>query len=154
MKKLNRSFWAAIVVLIFSLVFFYQSLAFPYSGDLGPGPGFFPTWLSGILFILSVFYIFESLKDAKEDVGEDDKSTSSKDGLKNVVFILASMIGVLILLPLLGFVISGTLFLFILLFKEYKWYSNLSISLGVSVILFLIFGSALNIPLPLNIMGF
>ncbi len=153
MRKSNGSFWAAIAVLIFSLIFFYQSLAFPYSGDLGPGPGFFPTWLSGILFILSVFYIFESLKAAKEDV-EDDKSTSSKDGLKNVVFILASMIGVLILLPILGFVISGTLFLSILLFKECKWYSNLSISLGVSLILFFVFDSALHIPLPVNILGF
>lgn len=151
LKKLTISVYAGIVFLLFSLVFFYQSLEFPYTSDLGgPGSGFFPLWLSGILLVLSIIYIYESVKKEKTE----EESLPKGKALRDILFILSSMIVFLVILPFLGFVLSGTLFLFILLYREYRWHLNLGISVGVSLFLFWLFGSTLGVSLPVNVLGF
>jgi putative tricarboxylic transport membrane protein len=149
MKRMNRGVWAGIFILLFALLFFLQSLAFPYIGPLGPGPGFFPVWLSGILFILAILYIIESIKGANAS----EEPVPDKKALKNIVFIVACMIVFAVMLPYAGFVLSGTVFLFLLLYREYRWYANLGISFGISFFTFWLFGSVLGVALPVNPLG-
>lgn len=150
MKKLNAGVWAGSIIALFSIVFLIQSLTYPYTGTLGLGPGFLPVWISGIMLVLSICYIFESIKGENAN----DDPFPKGEGLKKILFIIGSIILFLILLSFIGFVLSSIIFLFILLFRSYKWYTGLGISVAVSIFLFWLFGSVLSVPLPINGLGF
>jgi putative tricarboxylic transport membrane protein len=135
--------------MLIAVVFFVYSLMYPYTSELGPGPGFLPLWLSGILFILSLSYLYVAFK------GEDFvEPMPDKQGLKNIIFILLCMIIFVVMLPLAGFVISGTVFLYVLFAQNYKWHIALFTALGSSVFLFVLFSKFLQVNLPVNIWGF
>jgi len=145
----NKGVWAGIVFALFALTFFFLSLEFPYSSPLGPGPGFLPLWISGLMLVLSVFYIAESIK-SKEEAGEPMPRGA---GLRGVLFVVLSLICYLILIPILGFLAASVLFLFTLFVRETKWYSSLGAALAVSFSLVWLFGSVLKVDLPSGIFG-
>jgi putative tricarboxylic transport membrane protein len=149
MKKWKAGVWFGLTFLIFSIIFFIQSLTLSYSGADGLGPGFFPLWLSGMLIILSLCYIYTTFKSEESESEPMPRGTE----LKNIVFILASMLIYLSVVPLLGFVLSSTIFLFALLFRYYRWHLNIGISVGASLFLFWIFAKVLSVTLPVNEFG-
>ncbi|WP_310192989.1 tripartite tricarboxylate transporter TctB family protein [Neobacillus niacini] len=148
---MNAGVWAGIVVFLIAAVFLVQSFQFSYKSELGPGPGFSPVWLSGILVVLSILYFLESVSGKNAGSGEE---WPKGQALKNILFILACLAVFLILVSFTGFVVSGSIFLFLLLFKAYKWYTSLLISIGVSIILFWLFDGVLGVSLPVNGLGF
>ncbi|MEC1523861.1 tripartite tricarboxylate transporter TctB family protein [Neobacillus niacini] len=153
MKKINSGVWAGVILLIFSLVFLLNSFDLAYISDIGPGPGFFPVWLSGILSILSLLYIVVSFKNKDSEDSEEERLPKG-EALKNILLILISMTLFTILLPILGFIMSSTIFLFTLLFSGYRWFVNLAISFGVSIILYGLFDRLLDVQLPVSAFGF
>jgi hypothetical protein len=88
MSKNRSGIWAGAVIFLLALFLFVVSLQYNYSGALGLGPGFFPTWLSGILMVLSIWYIFESVK------GKSASSESCPTGrtIKYILFIMFSLV--------------------------------------------------------------
>lgn len=146
-NKLGLS--GGISVLIVSIIFFGYSLQYPYASDLGPGPGFWPIWLSGLLIPLSLSYIYSAYK------GKDSaEKAPDKKAQKEIFFILTSMGLYVFLLPIIGFNVSSILFLFVFLRKGYNWYTSLGISVVASVFLFLLFTEGFATPLPVNMWGF
>jgi Tripartite tricarboxylate transporter TctB family. len=136
-------------VMLVSIVFFVYSLMYPYTSELGPGAGFLPLWLSGVLFILSLAYLRVAFK------GEDStEPMPDRKGWKNIFFILFCMAAFVALLPLLGFVVTGSIFLFVLLIGSYRWYVALPTAVGTSVFLFVLFSILLKVSLPVNTFGF
>lgn len=150
MGKQNAGVWAGILILIFACVIFSQALTLDYYTTLGPGPGLFPLWLSGILIVLSILYIFQSIK--KEAVSFAEILSKGR-GLGNVVAVLGSVIVFMLIVNFTGFIVASTVLLFILLVREYKWHWGLGISAGVSILLFVVFQVFLGIPLPVNALG-
>ncbi|MEW9669878.1 tripartite tricarboxylate transporter TctB family protein [Ammoniphilus sp. 3BR4] len=146
----NAGFWTGIVILGFAGVIFWQSLLLDYYTGLGPGPGLLPLWLSGGLIILALIYIWECV--SKEVVIFADVLPKGK-GLRNLLFYSGSLLIFMLIVNFTGFIIAGTVLLFIVLAREYKWYLGLGISVGVSVVLFVIFQTLLGIPLPVNAFG-
>ncbi len=67
--------------------------------------------------------------------------------------VLASVVVFMLIVNFTGFIIASTVLLFILLVREYKWYSGLAISAVTSIILFIVFKSFFDIPLPVNMFG-
>ncbi|MDU4962413.1 MAG: tripartite tricarboxylate transporter TctB family protein [Sporomusaceae bacterium] len=147
----NAGIWAGLAILGFAAVIFSQSLELDYSTRLGPGPGFFPLWLSGILIVLAICYLWSSFKREVIDIGDIlPRDTAARRD------ILMTVCGVVIF-PLvvddLGFVISGSILLFIMFMRAYKWYMALGISVATSLLLFFIFQSLLGVSLPVNEFG-
>ncbi|MGQ7280703.1 tripartite tricarboxylate transporter TctB family protein [Brevibacillus thermoruber] len=149
MKRWNAGVWAGMGVSLFSLTFLLLSLDFPYTGPAGPGPGFLPLWISGIMFILSIFYIWESVKD-KDGTGEPMPRGAA---LKSVLFVLVILVLYLILMPILGFIAASALFLFTLFVRHYKWHISIGAAVLVTLVLFWLFGSVLNVDLPESTFG-
>lgn len=137
-------------IFLFAAFIFYQSLDFQYYSEFGPGPGFFPRWLGGALMILSLVNIWQSV--TKEVVWFRDVLPKSKE-LLLLVKICVSIALFIVIVPYSGFIIAGTLILFILFYPEYKWYSALGMSVATTVIVFIAFKLLLNIPLPVNAIG-
>jgi putative tricarboxylic transport membrane protein len=148
-KKLNGDAWAGIIIFIFALIFLIESLKYPYDGDMGIGPGFGAMWLSVILLVFVVIYIFQSLKANKEN----QSKMPSGLALKNISYIVGSLILYVLLVSYLGFTLTSTIFLFLLLRGSYKWYVNLLISIGSSIMLCYLFYHLLRVALPVNGLG-
>ncbi|MBP1154137.1 MULTISPECIES: tripartite tricarboxylate transporter TctB family protein [unclassified Paenibacillus] len=149
MVKNNAGVYMGLLLLLFSLVIFWQSLQFPYYSDAGPGPGFFPLWLSAGLGIFSLSYIFSSLKE-KISFSEILPTGS---GLGNVVTLLISAVFFLLTIEYLGFLLACSIMLFFILRRLYKWYFAVVIALSISSCLFVVFHIFLGVPLPVNFLG-
>ncbi|MEH7225173.1 tripartite tricarboxylate transporter TctB family protein [Bacillus sp. JJ1566] len=145
----NAGVLAAILIIIFSSFFLYHSTTMDYKGPLGLGPGFFPLWLSILLLFLSILYLMMSFK---ENINIREILPKGKS-LLDFTFILLSMILFILLLERTGFVIAGTVSLIVLLFRTFKWYFTLSLSVGISLAIFIIFAKGLSIPFPVNSFG-
>lgn len=146
-KKLQAGAWAGIVFLAIGILFFAYSLIYPYSSEVGPGSGFFPIWISGFLIVLALIYIYESVK------GNDSAEEITKEGFRKVLMIIIFMILFVLFLPVAGFNISGTAFLFAMFFKSYKLAKNLIISVVSTLAIYFLF-LLLGVQLPLNALGF
>jgi putative tricarboxylic transport membrane protein len=146
----NASIYMGGVILLFASVVFWQSLQFEYYNEKGPGPGFFPLWLSGGLALFSIIYIGTSIK--KEVILISDIIPKGKD-LGNILTLLIGAIIFLLIINYMGFVLAASLLLFSILRRFYKWYVGIGISVGVSVCLFYLFHTLLGIPLPVNFLG-
>ncbi|HWR11300.1 MAG TPA: tripartite tricarboxylate transporter TctB family protein [Rectinemataceae bacterium] len=146
-KKLQAGAWAGIVFLAIGILFFAYSLIYPYSSEVGPGSGFFPIWISGFLIVLALIYIYESVK------GNDSAEEITKESFKKVLMIIIFMVLFVLFLPVAGFNISGTAFLFAMFFKSYKLAKNLIISVISTLAIYFLF-LLLGVQLPLNALGF
>ncbi|PAV28397.1 hypothetical protein CIL05_17340 [Virgibacillus profundi] len=147
----NVGVYIGIFMLIFSGSIFWQSLSLEYYRASAPGPGFLSLWLSGILFILSLIHIIISVK--KDIILFSDILPKGK-GLGNVVALLLSLILFLIIIPYIGFTIASIVMLFILFKRGYKWYWSLGLSTFVTLVVFVVFNTLLQVPLPVNNFGF
>ncbi|MFC0273294.1 tripartite tricarboxylate transporter TctB family protein [Metabacillus herbersteinensis] len=145
----NAGVWAAVIIMLFSGLVFWQSNKLDYSGPLGFGPGFLPFWLSLVLMILSIIYLLMALKDSIPI----NEILPKGQALREFLVIIGSMVLFVFLVEFTGFVIAGTLSLIMLLYRKFKWYYSLTISIGITTIIFLIFAKALAIPLPVNSLG-
>ena len=146
-KKLQAGAWAGIVFLAIGILFFAYSLIYPYSSEVGPGSGFFPIWISGFLIVLALIYIYESVK------GNDSAEEITKESFTKVLMIVIFMVMFVLFLPIAGFNISGTAFLFAMFFKSYKLAKNLIISVVSTLAIYFLF-LLLGVQLPLNALGF
>jgi hypothetical protein len=147
----NVGVWIGSFMLIFSGIIFWESRSMTYYNGVAPGPGFLPLWLSGILFILSILYILRSLK---KEIILFSKVLPKGKGLGNIVTLIGSVILFIVMISYAGFVISSIVMLFLLFHRGYKWYWGLGLSVVVTMIIFVIFGTMLQVPLPVNDFGF
>jgi putative tricarboxylic transport membrane protein len=145
MRALNANVCTGIVILLLSLFLIIESLQYAYTGAIGPGPGFFPIWLSGMLLVLSIVYIFSSMKNKNKD--EPEKVLPDAQALKKILQIIGSLILYVLFLPLVGFILTSTLFLFFFFWRQLKWYTSIAVSIFVSCLLYWIFNFLLNVPL-------
>jgi putative tricarboxylic transport membrane protein len=146
----NAGVYVGIVLLIYSVIMIWQSLTLDYYTAFGPGPGFFPLWISILLLVLSLLYLWES---AKKDIILLSTIIPKGKDLRKILAVLGSVIIFMILVNFVGFVISGSILLFLLFMKEYKWYQGMVMSISISILLFYIFKTLLNVPLPANVLG-
>lgn len=147
----NAGVWAGVVILGFAAVIFSQSLDLDYSTRLGPGPGFFPLWLSGLLIVLSLCYLWSSVKQKVIDVR--DLLPPNPVARRNILLTICGVVIFPLVVDDLGFVVSGSILLFIMFMREYKWYLAVGISVATSLLLFFIFQSLLGVSLPVNEFG-
>lgn len=149
MVKNNASVYMGLLLVLFSVVIFSQSLRLDYYTDSGPGPGFFPLWLSGGLGVFSLSYIVSSLKEKISF--KEILPTGS--GLGNVITLLVSAVFFLLTVEYIGFLLACAIMLFFVLRRLFKWYSGLIISITISLCLFVVFHIFLGVPLPVNSLG-
>ena len=144
MNNVKAGIGAGIVILCLAVFSFIISLQYSYSGVVGPGPGFFPIWLSGILILLSIWYIVENVKG--KNVSEDEWPKGQS--LRQILFIVLSLGVYFILFLFGGFLFAGIIFLIILFYREYKWYTTASLSVGITLFIYFMFNTVLKVHLP------
>lgn len=143
-SKINSGVIAGAMILCLGIVTLIMSFQYSYSGIVGPGPGFFPFWLSLFLIILAPLYMYESFKEKNTSNEEWPKGES----MKRIIFIFMALILFLTLFILCGFIVAGIFFLALLFYKEYKWYTTAMMSVGITAIMYVVFDLLLKVYLP------
>lgn len=146
----NAGVWVGLILLGFSGAIFFQAFSYGYYGSYGPGPGLFPRWLGGGLFVLSILYIIDSIRNGGLDIRELFPKDAS---LRKVGAVFLALVLFLLIVPFAGYTLASVLMLFLLFIGEYKWYSSLLYSICVSASVFYVFKYLLNVPLPVNFLG-
>jgi hypothetical protein len=138
-------------VLLVCAVFIFRSAVVPILRQTRSRPGFFPVWLSGLLVLLSILYIIDSIRSEK--VALKDILPQGKE-LKKVLALLGGMILFIVMVPYTGFLTASIVLLLILFSLDYKWYSGILISGAVGITACYVFKNFLSVPLPPGPFGF
>ena len=149
---------SSIVFLIVAGMLFFHTGTYPEraSGSIVLNPGFYPQLLGIILAVLSVILFLSSLKrenqnDHKQEIWKTKKS----------VFLFLLTLGLLVLYPFImnyfGFATAAFIFLFTLITAltenaKSRILPILGVSLGLTIVMYLVFHVFLRIPFPTGIL--
>jgi putative tricarboxylic transport membrane protein len=130
----------------------FEARRWEYLGPDGPGPGFFPLWYGIALVALSVLLVGMSLAQRAREPGgavnwrEVGRALAAWAGL-------AACVG---LLKVLGFLLAFGFFTFFLVAVMYRrtFATAAAVSLGMALGFYLLFPVALNVALPVGLLGF
>ena len=152
MKRGDRVF--AVIGLGLSLWLILESLKFDYKTTYTPGPGFHPFWLGVCLGVLSLLLLFNTFarKDRKKDI---ETRLPKKKSLLRVGLILLLTAGFALSMTRLGFVLTVTVFVFLILFvlERYTLIKSILYSIIMSGVVLLVFRYWLNVDLPKGLLG-
>lgn len=89
----------------------------------------------------------------------EGKNVSSEEwpagqSLKQVLFIIMSLLVFFVLFLLAGYIVAGIVFLSMVFWKEYKWYVAVLLSAGITLIFYVLFNHLLKVHLPIGGMLF
>lgn len=148
MVKDRMNFVVSVLFLMMGLLFFKTSFDYAAFTPTGaPGAGLVPRWLSAALVILAVVYLVQSIKKPAEVVYPEKKH------LKRILLIFIAVFIFIVLCKPMGFSIPFCIMMFMLFYGTFKWPVNLGISIGVTVLMYIIFIMWLKLPLPVNQFG-
>ena len=144
---------ATVALLVLFGCFAYESLQLSLRDTLGPGPGFFPFWLSVLGGVLGLALLIQ-LKLGHADLGAE-ALTFERAGVRSVVLVVVGLIAVTALLDLAGFRLS------MLFFNAYvlvalgvrNWIVVTVFAVAGSFGVYHVFYDLLKVPLPEGILG-
>ncbi|GAA1209554.1 tripartite tricarboxylate transporter TctB family protein [Prauserella alba] len=162
--RLLATFMACAVIAV-GVAAFVGSRAYQYWTALGPGPGFFPSWLGGLLAVFGAVWLAQLWRTGRDRAGAAHSSSGEGGApsaqaseveaapaysLPTVVAIVVSLCVVAAVLNPLGYQLSMLLFLLfhlIVLGRRGLLLSTV-IALGGSFGVFVVFTRMLSVPLP------
>ena len=143
---MKRGWQAAVAVLLLVFAFFaFESLRLSLRDALGPGPGFFPFWLSVVGGLLAVVLLIQVGR------GRADFETDTlKFELRPVALVLGGLVAATALLEALGFRIAMLALLVYLLLAlgVRNWIAIGVFALAGSFGVFHVFTGLLKVQLP------
>ena len=140
---MKRGWQAAVCVLLALFGFFaFESLRLSLRDALGPGPGFFPFWLSLAGIALGLVLLVQ--------LHRQSESESLTFELRPVALVVGGLVVATALLEVLGFRIAMLLFLVYLLVAlgARNWLAIGLVALGGSFGVFHVFTGLLKVQLP------
>ena len=142
---------AAVAMLVLFAFFAYESLQLSLSDALGPGPGFFPFWLS----VIGAALALTLLGQLKLDRAEMGAETLSFERVRSVVLVVVGLIAATALLDLAGFRLSMLFFnAYILVALGVRNWIVIAVFAGAgSFGVYHVFYDLLKVPLPEGILG-
>lgn len=145
---------AGAVFLLIAAYVARESLELRYSTPLGPGPGFFPLWLSVALGLLATAMIYQATFRSNDLRPPDFFATRS--GYVRLAVIVGAIAGTVALMVPLGFRLTMLAFYLVLLNvlgRPHVLTVGL-VALGGSFGVYYLFVELLRVPLPVGSIGF
>ena len=143
---------AGIVFLLIAVFLGYHALKLRYYTPLGPGPGFFPIWLCGLLGLLALALVVQAWLAAPEKLPDD--FFASRVGYLRILVVLAGLFAVPALMPVFGFRLTMLAFYLVLLtfLGRRNPFEIVVLALAGSFGAFYVF-QLLSQPLPVGVFG-
>lgn len=159
MAAVTRESWISFAVCVFTGgIVFFDTLRYPKlnTQGFGQGPGFYPQLLAGVLICLGVLIPLNDLRTPSP--GMDRDSDRPRYGV--VVSFTGLSLALVLLMQYLGFMASGFLFMLLSVFLvkpgRDRWNGilpDLGVSLGIMVLIYLLFECLVGIELPGAVFG-
>ena len=132
----------------------WESLELKFYTYLGPGPGFFPLWLSLALGALAILMVLQATVRRPDPIPAD--FFASRAGYLRVGAIVAALAAATGLMNLLGFQLTmlGIILFLLLALGRPSWPVTLLVSVAGSFGCFYLFNQFLKVPLPTGFFGF
>ena len=151
MRKADRV--TAAILLAFSLAFAAGGAKYyPYWSDTGPGSGFLPVWLGGVMAALAVLLLVRRPRQSDALI----EWLPRGDGLKRLSVVLAATVLYVASLHVLGMIIASALYLaFIMRYLEHHaWWLTATVAGCTALGNWLLFVHWLKVPFPASPLGF
>ncbi len=134
------------------------SFQFPVLTGGHPGPSLFPRVLGSLFIFFSLIVIREARRKSKTPPPAEDEggnvAITGKENYFNAVLVIILIAAFIVLVPHLGFIITGWAVLFILMWKLHtKPITALVISAVVVCFIYSVFAKGLRVPLPRGFIG-
>ena len=154
MLKLGKDTFSAIILGAFAVFLHLNAQGITSRFKMGVDSGFFPEIISGILFVLALAIAVQSLLAADDAKAGTDKKQAGFS--PRAMGTIAALAGAILAMPILGFILTATLFLFlqiILLTQKgnLKYGTSLVLSIIISCVVFLTFTKGFNLILPTGV---
>ena len=154
MLKLGKDTFSAIILGAFAVFLHLNAQGITSRFKMGVDSGFFPEIISGILFVLALAIAVLSLLAADDAKAGNDKKQAGFS--PRAMGTIAALAGAILAMPILGFILTATLFLFlqiILLTQKgnLKYGTSLVLSIIISCVVFLTFTKGFNLILPTGV---
>jgi putative tricarboxylic transport membrane protein len=144
---------AGVGFLLFAAFALNESRKLKYYSSLGPGPGFFPFWVSLFIGLLALAMLYEATWKSQEPMPAD--FIASRMGYVRSVSILVALVLMVATIERLGFrlaMFGFYLFLLVALGRQ-NIFVTIAIALAGSFGIFYVFAEWLKIPLPVGVFG-
>lgn len=154
MRTMRRTYQiTAVGFILFAAFIAREAVELKFYTSLGPGPGFFPLWLSGILAFLAAIMFYQATWRRPESMPQD--FFPSRLAYFRMGAILAALISVVILMDPMGFRLTMLAFLLFLLFAlgRVNIFVTILAALGGSFGAYQVFVEMLKVPLPIGMFG-
>ncbi|HRY53496.1 MAG TPA: tripartite tricarboxylate transporter TctB family protein [Spirochaetia bacterium] len=149
---------ASSIFLVFSAALMIASVSMEYYSSIGPGPGFFPFWLSLILGLLSIIWIVQIVRSAPASAKTEGEETlfPRGGGLLRILSLFGALCFMIAFMEPLGFQLAMFAFLAFLLVAlgHVKTWMTLIIAGIGSFGLFRVFTLLLDVQLPQSAIRF
>jgi len=146
----NGEVMSGVVLAALGCFIVAEARQWEYLGPDGPGPGFFPMWYGAGLVVLSLVLIAMHARKAVP------AASAGKVGMGRAFTAWGALAACVALLNWLGFIVAYTLFtIFIvrILYRE-SLAKAAAIAAGGAVGFYLLFDVALDVSLPVGVLGF
>jgi putative tricarboxylic transport membrane protein len=141
------------VLLVVALLLARESLRLRYYTPLGPGPGFFPLWLSILLALLAAAMLWGATFGKPEAMPAD--FYADRGGYLRIGAVMGALVGVVALIGPLGFrpvMLGFYIFLLTMLGRQHPVLTGI-IALAGSFGVYHVFVHWLGTPLPIGVFG-
>ena len=141
--EINRDRVIGIILLAMAIAFAIGAWNLPdAAGDDGRGAKYYPMGIAAVLAFLSIVLMVANSKAG----GVKIKERALKEGFPQIIGICFLYV---VLLPWLGFIVCtvGLMLTCFWLKGERKWWLNLIVAVGLTVGIYLLFATLLNVPL-------
>ena len=146
---------AGLLIVTVGALLFIESYKLPYLVENHvPGPGFLPLWLSFGILGAGASVIFSAVRGRLrpgEPIAWPDKL-----GWRQIVVMLAALAFALVLFDDLGFVITTTVFMTVVIYSlgVRSWLTLVMAPIAAAAILYAVFALWLGVPLPQGVLTF
>lgn len=144
---------AALCLALFGAYVTYTGSQLSYTGDVGPGPGFFPLWIGVGLLLFSIYQTVVGVAAARP---ASESAHSLWQGSGRALTGWLAMAASIFLYRWSGFAISFILLtiFFIVVIERRAVLPALAIGAGLALVFHLLFVVALGVSLPAGPWGF
>jgi len=132
----------------------FESAGYPYLIDGVPGPGFLPRWIAAGLIGAGLMLTAQALRTRAAPL--EPIEWPDRRGWRRVALMLGALAVSLVLLDKLGFLVTTTLFVAVVIFGlgVRSWRTLATVPLIAAIGLYTVFAVWLSVPLPKGILGF
>jgi len=137
------------ILVILGAVITMISLAYGFGTFRRPGPGLYPFFIGGSIFVFSIVLLIAELRSPLRVPLFD------RGGIKTFLFMTSGLCLWIVVMPVLGYVPVTFLatFAFGKIMKLEGWWKPLAVSAGTALFIYLLFDYWLYIDLPRGILG-